>query len=199
MPVRMAAALFVLALALPCQAKNHLWRFTEFFSNHDGSIQFIEMQECCGSDVEVQMSATSMTSNAHTFPFPNNLPGPTAHRWLIIATQGFAALPGAPTPDYIMPNRFFEPSGDTLRYRGTTDLVTLAPGALPLDGVHSLDRNLGTGQLSVIVNDPINFAGVEGSVQVPGVPVAAPLWWLLGGCGVLTIASKGLRRLARAA
>src|SRR5262249_24215568 len=142
----------------------------------------------------------SMVSNAHTFPFPNDLPGPTAHRWLIIATQGFAALPGAPTPDYIMPNRFFEPTGDTLRYRGTTDIVTLQPGALPLDGVHSLDRSLTTGQLTLIVNDPINFAGVEGSVQVPpGVPVAAPLLWLLGAGGVLSIGGAGLRRLARAA
>ena len=195
MPVRMAAALLVLAFALPCQAKNHLWRFTEFFSNADGTIQFIEMQECCGSDAEVQMSATSMVSNSHTFPFPNNLPGPTAHRWIIIATQGFAALPGAPTPDYIMPNRFFEPTGDTLRYRGTTDVVPIAPGALPLDGRSSLDRNLTTGQLSVIINNPINFAGVEGSVTVPpGIPIAAPLLFAIGAGGVAAIGVARLRR-----
>ena len=199
MPVRIAAALLVLGLALPCQAKNHLWKFTEFFSNADGTIQFIEMQECCGSDVEVQMSATSMVSNAHTYPFPNNLPGPTAHRWIIIATQGFAALPGAPTPDYIMPNHFFDPNGDTLRYRGTTDLVTLQPGALPLDGVSSLDRNLTTGQLTVIVNNPINFADVHGSVRVPMIPVAAPPLSVLVALGVLSIGVLGLRgRLRRA-
>jgi hypothetical protein len=165
-----ATAVFVLALASPCAAKNHLWRFTEFFSNADGSVQFIEMQECCGSDVETQMSSTSITSNGNIFNFPNNLVGPTAHRWILVATQSFADLPGAPTPDYIIPEHFFDPQGDTLRYRGTTDLVDLLAGALPRDGQHSFDRSLQTGQLSVIVNDPINFAGATGSVRAAIAP-----------------------------
>lgn len=164
----------ICAFALPAHAKNHLWRFTEFFSNADGTIQFIEMQECCGSDVEVQMGSTSITSNASTYNFPNNLVGLTAHRWVLIATAGFAALPGAPTPDYIMPAGFFDPAGDTLRYRGTTDLVVLAPGALPLDGVNAIDRDITNGDLSVAVNSPINFAGETGSVTVPG-PVEVPI------------------------
>ena len=133
-----AAALLVLALAWPCQAKNHLWRFTEFFSTPDGTVQFVEMQECCGSDAETNMAATFIASNANTYDFPNDLPGPTAFRWILIATQDFADLPGAPTPDYIIPDGFFDPTGDTLRYRGTTDLVELEPGALPVDGSHSL-------------------------------------------------------------
>ena len=69
---------------------------------------------------------TSIVCNAHTYPFPNNLVGPTAHRWILIATQSFAALPGAPTPDYIIPEHFFDPTGDTLRYRFGTDIVMLA-------------------------------------------------------------------------
>jgi hypothetical protein len=191
-------AIALLLVAVPCQAKNHLWKFTEFFSNSDGTIQFIEMQECCGSDVETQMANTRIESNTHVFPFPNHLSGPTAHRWIIIATQGFAALPGAPTPDYIMPDRFFEPSGDTLRYRFGTDIVTLQTGQLPLDGVHSIDRDLGTNQLSVIVNNPINFAGDEGSVTAPpGIPVATPLLWWLGAGGLAAVGVARLRRRAR--
>ncbi len=193
--MRLRIVIALLFLALPCQAKNHLWRFTEFFSNRDGTIQFIEMQECCGSDLETQMSATQIVSNAHTFPFPNDLPGPTADRWLLIATQGFAALPGAPTPDYIMPDHFFHPGSDTLRYRGTTDIVTLQTGALPTDGIHSIDRDLITGELSVIVNNPINFAGVQGSVTAPpGIPIATPLLWLLGACGLAASGAAQLRR-----
>jgi len=179
-------AMALLGVAPAAHAKNHLWRFTEFFSNADGTIQFVEMRECCGSDVEVQMGSTYIRSNANTYDFPNNLVGLTAHRWALIATQGFADLPGAPTPDYIMPDGFFDPAGDTLRYRGVTDLVTLAPGALPTDGVHSIERDLDTQALTVIVNSPTNFAGVTGSVGLPTpVPTGHLAAWivlsLLGG------------------
>jgi hypothetical protein len=191
------AALLLLAIALPCHAKNHLWKFTEFFSNHDGTIQFIEMQECCGSDVETQMSNpnAALESNAHIFHFPNDLVGPTAHRWILIATQSFADLPGAPTPDYIIPERFFDENGDTLRYRFGTDIVVLQPGALPLGGTHSIDRDLTSGALTRIVNNPINFAGETGSVTVPpGIPAATSLaWWLASGA----VAALGAERLRR--
>ncbi len=177
---RLAVLAFVLALtaAADAGAKNHLWRFTEFFSNADGTIQFIEMQECCGSDAETRMSNTFIASDSATYPFPNDLSGPTGHRWILIATAGFASLPGAPTPDYVMPDGFFDPAGDTLRYRGMTDVVDLLPGALPLDGVQGLDRDPGAGTLGVAVNSPINFAGETGSVTVPpavpglGAPIA---------------------------
>src|SRR5262245_54709555 len=166
-----AAGLFALAAALPCHAKNHLWKFTEFFSNSDGTIQFIEMQECCGSDVETQMASTRIESNGHVYPFANNLVVPTAHRWILIATLRFAQLQGAPPPDYSVPAHFFHPGGDTLRYRFGTDIVVIPAGALPLDGIHSLDRDLTSGALTVIVNNPINFANQAGSVVVaPGIP-----------------------------
>jgi hypothetical protein len=73
--------------------------------------------------------------------------------------------------------------------------VELLPDALPLDGRHSLDRSLATGELSVIVNSPINFAGEEGSVTVAGpVPTGAPwMWPVLGG----VLAAIGLHRLRR--
>src|SRR5262245_8401973 len=187
-------ALLAVALGLlsasPAHAKNHLWRFTEVFSNADGTIQFIEMQECCGSDAEIQMASTSITSNAATYNFPNNLPGPTAHRWIVIATQGYAQLPGAPAPDYVMPDRFFNPAGDTLRYRGVTDMIQFAAGELPTNGISSLQRDLQTGMTTVGVNNPINFAGQTGTINaataVPAVVrlVLIPMAIALVGIGV---------------
>ncbi len=163
----------------PALAKAHLWRFDEIFSNADGSIQFIELVECCGSSEETNMDTVSMYSNANTYDFPNDLVGDTAFKWVLIATQSFADLPGAPTPDYIMPPHFFDPNGDTLVYR-TIDTVVIPAGALPTDGVHSIDRDL-----NVQTNNPQNFAGDVGSViayaQVPGLSPA----WLGGLCAAL--------------
>src|SRR5215831_14958730 len=135
------------------------------------------MQECCGADEETQMSATSITSNTATYNFSNDLSGPTGHRWIVIATQGYANLPGAPAPDYIMPDRFFNPAADTLRYRGVTDMIQFAAGQLPTNGINSLQRDLQTGMTTVGVNNPINFAGQTGTINAATttVPAAAPL------------------------
>jgi hypothetical protein len=189
-----------LLTATPAHAKNHLWRFTEVFSNASGSIQFIEMQECCGADEETEMAATSITSNTGTYNFANNLSGPTGHRWLLVATQGFAHLPGAPVPDYIMPDRFFNPASDTLRYRGVTDMIQFAPGAgaLPTDGIDSIQRDLQTGTTTVGVNNPINFAGQVGSVNAAAaVPAAAPLVLTAMAFALVGFAVIHLRRRRR--
>jgi hypothetical protein len=183
--------------ASPAYAKNHLWRFTEVFSNAAGTIQFIEMQECCGADEETQMSATSITSNTATYNFPNDLSGPTGHRWLLVATQGFANLPGAPTPDYIMPNGFFNPAGDALRYRGVTDMIQFAAGQLPTDGINSIQRDLQTGLTTVGVNTPIDFAGKTGTVNAAtttAAPAAAPLVLSTIALALLGIGIVHLRR-----
>src|SRR5215471_18716674 len=113
------------------------------------------LQQRRGADEETQMGSTSITSNAATYNFPNNLSGPTGHRWIVIATHGFAQLPGAPAPDYIMPDGFFNPVADTLRYRGVTDMIQFAVGELPTNGIDSLQRDLQTGMTTVGVNSPI--------------------------------------------
>lgn len=158
-------------------AKSHLWRFSEAFSDPTGKYQYVEMVECCGSQVETQFAGFKLFSNAHQFTFPSNLSGDTAHLWVLIATADFAALPGAPTPDYIIPRGFFDPDGDTLIFR-TVDSWTLAPGALPQDGVHSLQRDG-----SVTVNEPQNFpdGGAAGSVVAPlPIPALSPAWLGVG-------------------
>src|SRR5262245_35768784 len=99
------ASLAMIALATPARAASHLWIFSEIFSNASGTIQFIEMEECCGADNETflaQKWVKSVGTNKQ-FTFPANLPctNCTAHKHLLLATQSFADLPGAPAPDYI--------------------------------------------------------------------------------------------------
>lgn len=196
---RRAAANFMLAVAvasiLPAavaEAKSHLWRFNEFYSNADGTIQFIEMQECCGEDDETNTANAwidTLGPNFNFFSLGTDLNGPTGNRQFLIATAGFAALPGAPTPDFIMPDAFFDPiAGDTVRYRSVNDQVVIPSGTMPTDGTLSIDRDL-----NVAVNSPTNFAGVTGSVSLPAVPSLAPT-----GIAALMLASlaTGLAGLA---
>src|SRR5262245_52093765 len=106
----LALCFALLTLPQPAFAKSHLWKFTEVFSNADGSVQFIEMFvfDPAGT-AEVQLAGFPLTSSSSTFVFPHNLPNQnTFHTWILLATPAFASLPGAPTPDYIIPAQFFD-------------------------------------------------------------------------------------------
>lgn len=146
-------------------AGSHLWVINEAFSNADGTIQFVEMEECCGSANEFFIADKWVLSEAtgNQFFFPENLPpGSTANAHLLLATAGFAALAGAPTPDYIIVDGFFDPDGDTLTYWFYVDAtMSFGPGEVPDDGINSLDRDGTTG-----CNSPTNFDDETGYVQV---------------------------------
>jgi hypothetical protein len=164
LPVTTLLCLVAACSLLPsaATAKAHLWKFTEVFSNVDGNIQFIEMFvfDPAGT-AETQLGNKTLESDANLWHFPNDLPMEnTFERWILIATPDFAALPGAPTPDYIIPPRFFDPTGDELRYRTTRDVLTLPAGAFPVDGLLAYLRDGSTA-----TNSPTNFAGVMGSVD----------------------------------
>src|SRR6185503_13176295 len=131
----------------------------------------------CGSSIEVQMGGKDVFSLSHSFTFPSNLTGDTAYRYLLLGTAAYAALPGAPAPDYIIPSGFFSTTSDTVRwhiYPNAT--LSFSSGQLPTDGTHSLnnDHTIGT-------NSPTNWAGQTGSVHLAGVP-ALPLEWLAVLC-----------------
>ena len=78
-------------------ASFHLWHITQVYSNADGSIQFVQLQEGFGANGQEFLAGHALTSTqgatTNTLIFPSNLPsGSTANRSVLIATAGFAAL-----------------------------------------------------------------------------------------------------------
>ncbi|MDZ4780744.1 MAG: hypothetical protein SGJ19_10860 [Planctomycetia bacterium] len=161
-----AFASAISAFATDIQAAFHRWAFTEAFSNEDGSVQFIEMRTPFnGEDL---MAGHALDSNGPPFAVTTDLPSNlTANKSFIFGTAAYAALPGAVTPDYLIPANFFNPAGDFLNWANNSATMTIAAGQLPLDGVLSLLKN-GT----TAVNSPTNFAGAIGHIDlrapVPG-------------------------------
>lgn len=151
------ATMVVCILAPSARAGAHTWRITEVFSNADGTIQFVELRESFGGAGEIFLGGLPLTSNSTVFNFSNNLTPPTSNKYLLVATPAFAALPGAPTPDFTLPTNFLSTLGDTVRYH-VYDTWTF--GAIPTDGVNSLSRSTGVGP-----NSPTNYAGQTGSVN----------------------------------
>jgi hypothetical protein len=175
---RIASIPNLTALALAAVATSHAgagahtWDVNEVFSNADGTIQFIELREPLGGAGEVNVNGHNVTSSArsYTIPAPALAP-PSGFKHLLFATPAFAALPGAPTPDYVFPAGsvpFFSIVNDTISYT-PFDAWTFGAGLLPTDGVNSLNRDLTTGP-----NSPTNYAGHTGSVNANPGPPAVP-------------------------
>lgn len=169
-----ACAIVFAAWQTPAHAASHQWRFNEIFSNADGTVQFIEMKECCGLTSETQLAGKWIlaVNAAHQFDLDANLTGNTANKFLLLGTQAFADLPGAPTPDFIIPDHFLPLGDDTLEYWLYSAAVWSYSG-LPANGTLSLARN-GTTD----VNSPTNFAGETGTIDAT-VPVEHATWGAL--------------------
>jgi len=148
-------------------AGGHTWRVNEIFSNSDGTVQFIEVKEVMGGAGETGTAGHNVTSNANSFTITSNVSAPTSFRHILLATPAFAALPGAPTPDYIFPPGsvpFFSNAGDTIRYVPFCT-YTFGAGVLPTDGVNSLTLTSHEGHAFTIgPNSPTNYANQTGSV-----------------------------------
>jgi hypothetical protein len=89
-----------------------------------------------------------------------------------------AALPGAPTLDYIIPANFFSTTADSLFLNGSFQPpLAFSAGSLPTDGIYSpsFDGN----SLSTSINSPTNFAGATTSIPEPST-VLLVLTGLLG-------------------
>ncbi len=165
------AAAFVVISCSPASALFNQWRFAEFFSNADGTVQFVELR--CGN-FNNQDGATAAhlhsSSTNKLFFFPANLPTTsTANKSLLVATDNFESLPGAVTPDFAafsgLPSNFFNPAGDTVTLfvngiAGAVDFRTFP--SVPTDGVTS--RHYSENTLSP--NSPTNFAGQAGSIDL---------------------------------
>jgi hypothetical protein len=151
-------------------ASFHAYQINQIFSNADGTIQFVLLHETLGLNGENFLEGHTFTSTqggtTQTYVFNKDLPGgsmggyggmpsPTAFTYVLIATQGFAAL-GLITPDYVIPNGFLPLTNGTLNYAGVDQVPYTA---LPTDGTSAIDRN-GV----IIQNRAINFAGESASV-----------------------------------
>jgi hypothetical protein len=163
-------ALAVIAAALTCDRADaffHLWRFSEFFSNADGSVQFVELFTTGTGEVFAQGSQIRSASTNKTFTFPSNLSGSTTNKRLLIATPNFGSLTGAVMPDFTLPSTsFFNPASDTLTLIAGSPVDSRTITSLPTDGVTSRIYPSNT----LATNSPTNFAGATGSVNLAPPP-----------------------------
>jgi len=147
----------LLALAPLSGADNHKREIKEIFSSADETVQFIELFDT-DKDEHILIETSISTASGSFFAFPSNLPSTqTENRHVLLATAAFAAIPGAPTPDYIIPAGFLRRTGDTVTYAATPHSVSFGP--LPTDGQKSINA---AGVMAT--NSPTNFAGQTGSV-----------------------------------
>lgn len=177
---RIVIALALLGCAGPSNAVFHLWQIVEVYSNYDGSVQFIELLGQADNQHLVEGHTMVAVSDGETrsMTFPHNLPvSTTNNRRLLLATPGFADLPGAVAPDFEIPARFFDPNAATIHldFAEGSDTFEFSCSDLPIDGLLSLLRNLGTD-----TNSPENFSGTTGELE-PGT-VFADRFEI--GCGV---------------
>jgi hypothetical protein len=188
------------------EAFGHLWEFTEVFSNADGTIQFIEMFSDAPDETALSLMFVRSGGNLQEFHFPGDVVGSTLNRRLLVATAGFASLPGAVTPDFVMPDSFIRISGDTLSFwsEGSGlpypvpellwDSFAFGGGTpLPTDGMRSLVRDHGSTLITAAVNSPSNYSGQTGML------VPEPASGSLLAAGLLALASIRTRRSARQA
>jgi len=141
----------------------HTWDIVEAFSNSDGTIQFIELMECCGGQFETGLNNKAVTSLANSYLFTANLPaGSSSFAHILLGTAGYAALPGAVPPDHIIVANFFDVNDDFLEYHIYDDF-DFGPGQLPTNGKNSLNRS-GVNLVSAPAS-PTNFAGQTGQID----------------------------------
>lgn len=172
--VWMGLVCLALLCAAPARAALHTFVVAEVFSSVDGKVQFVELREAFGAPSQNVFSAGALVArNAdgtqmRTFNFGVNLPSTnTANTRVLIATAAFGTLPGAPTPDYIMPDGFLFLGSGSIEFTGNFNGGVAYTG-LAVDGITS--RTL-PGDVPA-TNSPRNFnmggaTGQSGSVSVP--------------------------------
>jgi hypothetical protein len=170
-----AIIVLILCPAGSLRAASHLWKIHEVFSDAEGKVQYIVLHECCGATQELYLKNLLVTSEAtgKAFAFPRDLTGSSARKWLLLATAAFGAIPGAPAPDFILPDGFFSPQGDTIWYSEARnyDSFTFRAGDLPVDGLHALRiTDYAADRFEVATNAPINYAGVSGTIEAGDPP-----------------------------
>ena len=146
----MLALFGVLGLLWSCAASAlDSFRIRQLYSNQDGSLQYIELEEFKGEAGHADFGGVILASTngqgvRKTLAFPADLPSSdTAGRHVVVASAKLAArwasTSGSPAKaDYTMPDRFLPPDGGTIEL-GEIDRWTFAK--LPVDGTNSLSRD----------------------------------------------------------
>jgi hypothetical protein len=191
-------AIVSLAFPRPASAASHLWRFSEFYSSPDKQIQFIEMQEIGGSNNETAIQghwyATNSFNHDHSQILGTPLPFGTANKKFLVGSQSYAALPGVPAPDYIVPDGIIEPSGDIIVW-WFYQTLQIPPDTMPTNGTNSLHvNNPANPSLGFHVgpNSPTNFAGETGTVG-GAIPIpATSAWGVASSVALLLLSSWAL-------
>ena len=150
----------------------HTWDVVEVFSNADGSIQYVELLDRGLTGNEVNVGTGTLTSSLGSFVFTGGaVTAPTDGKRYLVATAAFAALPGAPTPDEIIPpgnTPFFDTTGDTITFSSGDALIF---PAVPTNGTDSWDEDV-IGNVGP--NSPENYAGTQVNVDASPPPAAGP-------------------------
>ena len=163
------AVVLLTAAAMPAFGSFHTFVISEVYSSADGTVQFIELREGSGFGGQHLFSGQSIVArnasglNPRTLVFAANLPSSaTANRRVLIATAAFAALPGAPTPDYIIPANFLYFPAGRVQFAGLTGATqNISYASLPNNGTSSIVIPGAT----IGANTPTNFAGTVGAVN----------------------------------
>ncbi|HLA33942.1 MAG TPA: hypothetical protein VJ001_03640 [Rhodocyclaceae bacterium] len=163
----------------PANAIFHLWQIDEIYSNASGTVQYIVLRSEVGDQqfLSGHEMVASQAGTTHRFGFAKNLPGDTANRKFLIATQGFAAL-GIVAPDYVVPDGFLFLPGGSIDFAGV-DRVNYS--AFPSDETRALNRNN-----TIVIAKPANFAGASAAMPKAqsGPTIACIAGWNLVGNGV---------------
>ena len=162
----MVASVLVTAPAPSAMAAFHFWDIQEVYSDATGSVQYVEL--FTGVNGQEFLNAHSLTATTDgvpvVFTFPGNSPSPTAGKTLLIATQAYADFAVAldlPSPDFLLPPGFFDPTGSNIQidFAGV-DSVSFTGTQLPTDGAMSLNY---PGAVAAS-NTPTNFSGEAGTI-----------------------------------
>ena len=146
----------------------HTWDVWEVFTNADGTIQFVELKDTSGTN-ETGLGGHVMQASpsGHTYTLVGGIVGPTTGKSYLLGTTAYAALPGAPAPDEILPDNFLALTDTSCSYT-PLDTASWAPGALPTDGIHSLSRLVTNGPMTNVTNSPKNYAGATATIDASG-------------------------------
>jgi hypothetical protein len=157
-------------------AGSHTWESWAVFTNADGTLQFVVIKETHGGTAEGGLASHTMISHpSGNSKSMHNVTGNTAFTYYLLGTAAYAALPGAPPLDEIIPPNFIAVTSDTSMEYSFTNTATWAAGSLPTNGINMLSRTASLGPLSSLPNVATNYAGVTGCVDASGTIPVQPL------------------------